>query len=71
MGGITKTYKFDCIFQGLRYLHTSEIGCHGNLKSSNCLVDARWKVRLSAYGLHMTRQGEVHDTPTQDHAARG
>ena len=37
--------------QGLKYIHKSEVGCHGNLRSSNCLVDNRWSIKLSGFGL--------------------
>ena len=39
------------ICRGMQYLISSEIGSHGRLKSSNCLVDNRWTVKLSDYGL--------------------
>lgn len=40
------------IARGMKYIHkTSQIGVHGNLKSSNCLVTGRWVVKLSAFGL--------------------
>jgi len=35
------------LFQGLEYLHRSPLKCHGRLKSTNCLVDSRWVVKLS------------------------
>jgi len=35
------------IAKGMEYLHKSHIHSHGNLKSSNCLVDGRWTVRVS------------------------
>uniref|UniRef100_A0A0L8GP16 guanylate cyclase n=1 Tax=Octopus bimaculoides TaxID=37653 RepID=A0A0L8GP16_OCTBM len=35
---------------GMEFLHdNSEIKTHGRLKSSNCLVDKRWTVRLSGF----------------------
>nr|XP_006813675.1 PREDICTED: atrial natriuretic peptide receptor 1-like [Saccoglossus kowalevskii] len=41
-------YDISC---GMHYLHKSVIRTHGRLKSSNCLVDGRWVVKLSDYGL--------------------
>ena len=45
------TYKF-IYTQGMVYLHKTILGSHGNLKSSNCLVDSRWTLKVSSYGLH-------------------
>lgn len=33
------------------YLHGSVIGSHGRLKSTNCVVDARWTCRITDYGM--------------------
>ena len=33
------------------YLHCSGIGSHGRLKSTNCLVDSRWVLKITDYGL--------------------
>ena len=37
------------------FIHTSEIKIHGNLKSSNCVVDSRFVVKLTDFGLASLR----------------
>ncbi|CAD5113975.1 DgyrCDS3138 [Dimorphilus gyrociliatus] len=41
---------FDLI-NGLDYIHHSSLKSHGTLKSSNCLIDGRWILKISDYGL--------------------
>ncbi|XP_031575273.1 speract receptor-like isoform X2 [Actinia tenebrosa] len=39
------------IVKGMIFLHSSEIRSHGRLKSSNCVVDGRWVLKICDYGL--------------------
>ncbi|XP_069601573.1 atrial natriuretic peptide receptor 2 isoform X3 [Ranitomeya imitator] len=39
------------IVKGMCFLQRSIIGCHGNLKSSNCVVDSRFVLKITDYGL--------------------
>lgn len=46
-----------CFLQGMTYLHESPLKCHGNLCTANCLIDSRWVVKLSDFGLHAFKKG--------------
>ena len=39
------------LYQGMTFLHSSDIKSHGNLKSSNCVVDNRWVLKITDYGI--------------------
>jgi atrial natriuretic peptide receptor A len=52
-------------FQGMIYLHDSEIRCHGRLKSSNCVVDSRWVVKITDYGLREFTAGAEDHSVTE------
>lgn len=49
------------LHQGMNYLHNSYIGCHGNLKSSNCVVDSRFVLKITDYGLASFRSSCEND----------
>jgi hypothetical protein len=37
--------------EAIHFLHNSPLQFHGKLRSECCLVDERWQVKVSAYGL--------------------
>ena len=41
------------LLNGMIYLHESPIGYHSNLKAANCLVDSRWVLKISDFGLQV------------------
>ena len=55
-------------FQGLTYLHDSMIRSHGRFKSSNCVVDSRWVLKITDYGLTEFKSGAESDKEVSEHA---
>lgn len=49
------------------YLHSTEIKSHGNLKSSNCVIDNRWVLKISDFGLNTFRskQGTISSVESE------
>ncbi|KAG5680913.1 hypothetical protein PVAND_010391 [Polypedilum vanderplanki] len=39
------------LVRGMRYLHSGPLRVHGSLTSRNCVVDARWVLKITDYGL--------------------
>ena len=42
----------------MAYIHNTDIRSHGNLKSTNCVVDSRFVVKMTDFGLHYFREKE-------------
>ncbi|KAI1290266.1 Atrial natriuretic peptide receptor 1 [Halotydeus destructor] len=55
------------IVEGVNFIHSSAIGCHGRLMSTNCLIDSRFVVKLCGFGLGFIRRNLVKD----DHLSSG
>lgn len=39
------------IVKGMAYLHNSDVQVHGKLRSCNCLIDGRFVLKISDFGL--------------------
>ncbi|WAR01722.1 ANPRA-like protein [Mya arenaria] len=46
------------VAKGLELLHKSAIHFHGNLRSTNCVVDSRWTCKLTDFGVPTIREME-------------
>lgn len=60
------TFKMSLIMdivRGMIYLHNSVIKSHGALKSTNCLIDSRFVLKIADFGLHFLRKhsNEIED----------
>ncbi|XP_041355945.1 atrial natriuretic peptide receptor 1-like [Gigantopelta aegis] len=44
------------LVRGMTYLHNTDVRSHGNLKSTNCVVDSRFVVKITDFGLHYFRE---------------
>lgn len=57
------------LVKGMRYLHASPLRVHGRLSSRNCVVDSRWVLRLTDYGLPALFRAQALPQPIR--TARG
>ncbi|XP_014246005.1 receptor-type guanylate cyclase gcy-12 isoform X2 [Cimex lectularius] len=39
------------LVRGMKYLHSSPVKVHGNLTSRNCVIDARWVLKITDYAM--------------------
>lgn len=44
------------IVKGMAFLHSTDLHSHGALKSSNCVVDSRFVLKVTDFGLHQLRR---------------
>ncbi|ELU13548.1 hypothetical protein CAPTEDRAFT_146841 [Capitella teleta] len=51
------------IVEGMIYLHHSPLKSHGSLKSSNCLVDNRWMIKITGHGMRSFQSDPQEDVP--------
>ncbi|CAC5361262.1 Guanylate cyclase 32E,Guanylate cyclase soluble subunit beta-2,Head-specific guanylate cyclase,Retinal guanylyl cyclase 2,Heat-stable enterotoxin receptor,Receptor-type guanylate cyclase gcy-28,Guanylyl cyclase, membrane,Speract receptor,Receptor-type guanylate cyclase gcy-13,Guanylyl cyclase GC-E,Soluble guanylate cyclase gcy-31,Soluble guanylate cyclase gcy-36,Soluble guanylate cyclase 88E,Guanylate cyclase soluble subunit alpha-2,Retinal guanylyl cyclase 1,Soluble guanylate cyclase gcy-35,Receptor-type len=52
--------------KGLEFLHKSHLRSHGNLKSSNCVIDSRWVLKITDFGA-ITSQPEEPSEELGEH----
>ena len=50
-------------------MHESDIKYHGALRSTNCVIDSRWTVKITGFGLNKFRQGEIKPSFNVDYIA--
>lgn len=53
------------------YIHNSMLICHGNLKSSNCVVTSRWVLQVTDFGLADMRHCAENDSIGEHQYYRG
>ncbi|KAJ9584443.1 hypothetical protein L9F63_021218 [Diploptera punctata] len=49
----------------MKYLHSSPIRVHGYLTSRNCVIDARWVLKITDYGLPAFFEAQNITAPTK------
>lgn len=53
------------LVRGMRYLHSSALRIHGALTSRNCVVDARWVLKVTDYGLNQFFETQGVQSPAK------
>lgn len=51
------------LVRGMRYLHSTPMRVHGALTSRNCIVDARWVLKVTDYGLNQFYEAQGVQMP--------
>uniref|UniRef100_A0A8C1LED5 Guanylate cyclase n=1 Tax=Cyprinus carpio TaxID=7962 RepID=A0A8C1LED5_CYPCA len=63
------TFKYSLmldIVKGMDYLHHSPLHCHGRLSSSSCVVDSRFVLKVTDFGLNAVRRSDSEQSPGFD-----
>ncbi|XP_037809877.1 uncharacterized protein LOC119602434 isoform X1 [Lucilia sericata] len=55
------------LVRGMRYLHASPLRVHGTLTSRNCVVDARWVLKITDYGLPLFYEAQGLTLPPRNY----
>lgn len=55
------------LVRGMRYLHASPLRVHGTLTSRNCVVDARWVLKITDYGLPLFYEAQGLTPPPRNY----
>nr|XP_006811144.1 PREDICTED: atrial natriuretic peptide receptor 1-like [Saccoglossus kowalevskii] len=63
-----KTSLLTDLVSGMEYIHKSRVGSHGRLKSSNCVIDSRWVLKVTDYGLNRFKSHTQDDGDYAYHA---
>ncbi|KAG5881656.1 hypothetical protein JTB14_002151 [Gonioctena quinquepunctata] len=53
------------LVRGMKYLHSTPIRVHGFLTSRNCVIDARWVLKVTDYGLPLFYDAQGIQTPAK------
>ncbi|CAJ0561087.1 unnamed protein product, partial [Mesorhabditis spiculigera] len=56
------------LVKGMYFLHNSELRTHGRLKSTNCVVDSRFVLKVTDFGLHKLHALEDDPPDLGEHA---
>ncbi|XP_074654709.1 atrial natriuretic peptide receptor 1-like [Tubulanus polymorphus] len=61
-----KTSMIHDIINGLGYIHGNYLRQHGRLKSSNCVIDNRWVLKITDFGLNRLKQDNKRNVSISD-----
>ncbi|XP_070581797.1 atrial natriuretic peptide receptor 1-like [Ptychodera flava] len=57
------------LIEGIHFIQKSVFGSHGNLKSTNCVVDKKWVLKLTDFGCGKLRSKQSQGIPEHEHGS--